>query len=109
MISRSRSGAPSYSAKVELGGVSSRSVLIPISASRLGSVIALLRISERHWLSTNWKVPALRPADVVLGHQDPGQVGVAAEHDAEEIEDLALLRVGGRKQLDAGFDLRQAL
>src|SRR3954469_21664311 len=107
MISRSRSGASSYSAKVESGGVSSRSVLIPISASRLGSVITTLAVGEGDGLAADREVAALRPADVVFGHQDPGQVRVAAEDDPEEVIGLALLGLGGREHLGHRVDLRQ--
>src|SRR3954452_4459407 len=98
MISRSRSGAPSYSAKVASGGVSSRSVLIPISASRFGSVIAGLAVGEGDRLAADREVAPLRPADVVLGQEDPGQVRVVAEDDAEEVEDFALLGLGGGEE-----------
>src|SRR5689334_20469395 len=95
MISRSRSGA------------SSISVLSPTSAWR--SVIAAFGVGEGDRLAADREVAPLRPADVVVGHQDPGQVRVAAEDDAEEVEDFALLRVGGGEELDAGVDLRQLL
>ena len=42
------------------------------------------------------EVAALRVALVVLGHEDPAQVGVAVEDHAEHVVDLALLVVGGR-------------
>src|SRR5690348_1653509 len=99
MISRSRSGSPS-SAKADCGGVSRRSAAIPASVWR--SVIALFRIGEGDRLAADREVAALRPADVVVRHQDPGQVRVAAEDDPEEVEGFALLRVGGGKELDAG-------
>ena len=67
----------------------------------------LARCGEDDGLAADREVAALRPADVVLGHQDPAQVRVAAEHDPEEVEGLALLEVGGREELDAGVDLRQ--
>src|SRR4051794_26726208 len=95
MISRSRSG------------VSRRSVLIPTSA--WVSVIASLAVGEGDGLAAHREVAPLRPADVVLRHQDPSQVRVTAEDDPEEVIDLALLGVGGREELDAGVDLRQLL
>src|SRR3954453_19341780 len=96
MISRSRSG------------VSRRSVLIPTSAR--ASVIAGLAVGEGDRLppararrapppAADREVAPLRPADVVLGHQDPGQSGMPAEDDPEEVVDLALLRVGGGEEL----------
>src|SRR5689334_8287659 len=58
-------------------------------------------------LAADREVAALRPADVVVGQQDPGQLRVAAELDPEEVEGFALLEVGGREELDAGVDRRQ--
>ena len=73
------------------------------------SVIAPLRVGEGDRLAADREVAPLRPADVVVGQQDPGQVRVAAEDDAEEVEDFALLGLGGGEELDAGVDLRQLL
>src|SRR5262245_56344257 len=56
---------------------------------------------EDHRVAADREVPAQRPADVVLGVQDPPQVGVAAEDDSEEVVDLALVELRGREQLDA--------
>src|SRR3954470_22800083 len=95
MISRSRSG------------ISRRSVLIPLSAWR--SVITGLAVGEGDRLAADREVAPLRPADVIVGHQDPGEIRVSAEDDPEEVEDLALLSVGGGEELDAGVDLRQLL
>ena len=67
-----------------------------------------LVVGEGHGLAADREVAPLRPADVVLGQQDPGQVGVAAEDDPEEVVDLALLELGGGEQLDAGVDLAAA-
>jgi hypothetical protein len=50
-------------------------------------------------------VLALREAFPVVRHQDPGEVGVAGEDDAEHVVRLPLLPVGGR--VDAGH-ARQA-
>ena len=62
---------------------------------------------EDHRLAAHREVAALRPADVVLGHQDPPQVGMAAEDDPEEVVDLALVELGGGEERDAAVDLRQ--
>src|SRR6478735_3463 len=77
------------------------------SSVRKGSAITALVVGEGDGLAADREVAPLRPADVVVGHQDPGQVRVAVEDDAEEVEGLALLEVGGREELDAGVDLRQ--
>ena len=66
-----------------------------------------LVVGEQDGLAADREVAALRPADVVLGHQDPAQVGVAAEDDPEEVVGLALLELGGGEELDAGVDLGQ--
>ena len=68
-----------------------------------------LVVGEEDGLAADREVAALRPADVVLGHQDPPQVGVAAEDDPEEVVDLALLELGGREELDAGVELGELL
>src|SRR5215218_6171294 len=86
-------------------GVLSRSVLNPTSAVR--SAITAFVVGEGDGLAADREVTPLRPADVVVRQQDPGQVGVAAEDDAEEVVDLALLEVGGGEELHAGVDLRQ--
>src|ERR1700709_254089 len=83
-------------------GVLSRSVLNPTSAVR--SAITALVVGEGDGLAADREVAPLRPADVVVGQQDPGQVRMAAEDDPEEVVDLALLEVGGGEQLDAGVD-----
>src|SRR5688572_20075253 len=46
-------------------------------------------------------VLAERVADPVLRHEDPGQVGMVLEADAEHVEDLSLHRLG------AGMDVEQ--
>src|SRR6187399_1147171 len=48
-----------------------------------------LVVREQHRLAADGEIAALRPADVVLGHQDPPQIRVVAEDDAEEVVDLA--------------------
>jgi hypothetical protein len=69
-------------------------------------------VREEDRLAADREVAALGPADVVLGHQDPPQVGVTAEDDPEEVVGLPLLEVRGREQLDAagrgqdGFAIR---
>ena len=62
---------------------------------------AALVVGEEDRLAADREVAALRVAVVVLGHQDPAQVGVAVEDDAEDVVDLALLEVGGREEVDA--------
>src|SRR5918994_6899187 len=81
-----------------------RSSVIDSSRSRYGtsspgwrSVIPVrqlvLVVGEQHGLATHREVAPLRMALVVLGHEDPAQVGVAVEDDAEHVVDLALLEV----------------
>src|SRR6266498_477956 len=53
-------------------------------------------VGERDLLVAERRVLAERPADPVLGEQDAGQVGMAGELDAVEIEGLALVPVRGR-------------
>src|SRR6266568_104500 len=53
-------------------------------------------VGERDLLVAERGVLAERPADPVLGEQDAGQVGMAGELDAAEIEVLALVPVRGR-------------
>src|SRR5262249_30172088 len=78
----------------------------PTSISPPGtcSAIVALVVGEGDGLAANREVAALRPADVVLGQQDPGQVGVALELDPEEVEGFALLEVRGGKDVDTGGD-----
>src|SRR4051794_10070314 len=82
-------------------------VMISRSRSTVASAIALFRVGEGDGLAADREVASLRPADVVVGHQDPGQVRVAAEGDAEEVVGLALLGLGGGEEVDAGVDLWQ--
>src|SRR5271166_7106150 len=51
---------------------------------------------EDHRFAAEREVAPLRMALVVLGHQDPPQVRVPLEDDAEHVVNLALLVVGGR-------------
>src|SRR5215470_16460736 len=64
-----------------------RSAAGPIAAS---AIVALV-VREGDRLPANGEVAPLRPADVVLGQQDPGQIGMAPEDDPEEVEDFPLL------------------
>src|SRR4051794_35625227 len=85
-------------------------MLIVISSSVrswTSSAISALVVGEGDGLPADREVTPLRPADVVVGKQDPGQVGVASEENPEEVEGLALLEVGGGEQLDARVDFRQ--
>src|SRR3954453_3594798 len=59
----------------------------------------MLVVGEDHGLAADREVAPLRVADVVLGHEDPAQVGVVLELDAEHVEDLALLEVGGGEEV----------
>src|SRR4051794_13160044 len=89
------------------GASSSSSVLMPTSARGARSAIVAFVVGEGDGLATDREVAPLRPADVVLGHQDPPQVGVAPEDDPEEVIDLALLEVGGGEEPHAGVDFWQ--
>src|SRR6185436_6152986 len=80
-------------------------VITSVVRSSTSSVISPLVVGEGDGLAADGEVAPLRPADVVLGQEDAGQVGVAAEDDAEEVEGFALLELGGGEQLDAGVDL----
>src|SRR3954452_7732734 len=55
---------------------------------------------EQDRLAPHREVAPLRPALVVLGHQDPAHVRVPFELHAEHVEDLALLEVGRRIEVD---------
>ena len=63
-----------------------------------------LVLGEQDRLAADREVAALRPALVVLGQQQPAQVGVAAKDDPEELVGLALVELGGREELDAAID-----
>src|SRR6516165_864238 len=54
-----------------------------------------LVVCEGHGLAAEREIAPLRVALVILGQQDPAQVGMAAEDHAEHVVDLALLVVGG--------------
>src|ERR1700753_4226448 len=71
----------------------------------LPSAITLFAVGEGDRLAADREVAPLGEADVVLGEQDAGQFGVAAEDDAEEVEGFALLEVGGGEEVGDGVDL----
>src|SRR3954452_20891972 len=75
-----------------------------------GSVIPARQLvfveGEQNGLPAHREVPPLREALVVLGHEDPAQVGVAIELHAEHVVDLALLEVGRGEHLDDARQLR---
>src|SRR5437899_7127466 len=52
-------------------------------------------VGERHLLVAERRILAQRPALPILGEQDPGEVGMAGELDAVEVEGLALVPVRG--------------
>ncbi len=70
-------------------GLTRRSRSVPT-----GSVVLVVR--EDHRFAADREVAPLRVALVVLGHQDPAQVRMSLEDDAEHVVHLALLVVGGR-------------
>src|SRR6187200_3530550 len=76
-------------------------VITSLVRSTVPSVIVLFRVGERHRLAANWEIPSLRPAHVVVGHQDPCQIRVPPEHNPEEIEHFPLLGFGSWKYLHA--------
>src|SRR4051794_15779596 len=55
---------------------------------------------EQDGLAAHREVAPLREALVVLGHQDAAHVRVPFELHAEHVEDLALLEVGRRIEVD---------
>src|SRR6185436_21013304 len=79
--SRSRYGTLSGSV------IAPRSSVIPARELRL-----VVGVDDR--LAAHREVAPLRVALVVLRHQDAAHVGVALEHHAEHVVDLALLEVG---------------
>src|SRR5690242_11480424 len=83
--------------------------MVSVIASRLGwrRLPRLVLFRELHHLAADRIVPPQRVADPVVGHQDAGQVGVADELDAEHVERLALVPVGGRKKVADGIDARR--
>src|SRR5215210_7544024 len=102
--------SPSTSASVPDTGCSSiRSIVTERSRSRYGtlrgscSVIParqlLLVEGEQHRLAAHREVAPLREADVVLRHQQPTQVWMAVEHDAEHVVGLALVEVRRREEV----------
>src|SRR3954451_23134324 len=74
----------------------------------VGSVIpareVVLVVGEEDGLAAHREVAPLGEALVVLRHEDAAEVRVALEHDAEEVEDLALLVVGRGEEV---HDARQ--
>src|SRR5215218_1581678 len=85
-------------------GVASGSGARTASSSVPGSVIParvlVLVEGEQHRLAADGEVAPLRMALVVLWHQDPARVGMAVEQHPEHVEDLALLMVRGREEVD---------
>src|ERR1700728_595165 len=45
----------------------------------------------------------------VVGHEDPGEIGVPGKADAHQVEDLALHRIGARIEVEKGRDDRVGL
>src|SRR3712207_2717537 len=110
------SASASITASVsETGWPSSRSLFsmeTERSRSRSGTAVAsviparelVLVEGEQHGLAADREVAPQWMALVVLGHEDAARVGVALEHHAEHVVDLALLevrcwvQVGDRRQ-----------
>src|SRR3954451_10962234 len=91
-------------------GWSSRSIVIERSRSRYGTLVGsgvlviparllVLVEGEDHRLAALREVAPLGVALVVLRHEDPAHVGMALEHDAEHVEDLALGEVRARPEV----------
>jgi hypothetical protein len=59
--------------------------------------MVVLVVGEGDRLAADWEVAPLRPSDVVIGQQDPGQVGMPTKDDPEKVKDLALLKLSSRK------------
>ena len=93
-------GLSSWSPSSVLGRtVRSRSVSdVAGDASR--SVGHAVRSLELHRDLADLVVLAQRVADPVLRHQDPAQVGVPVEGDAEHVEHLALHRLGAGMEVE---------
>src|SRR4051812_8516549 len=94
-------------------GSSRRAIVTDASRSRYGTLSGsgvpwslipawelVFVVGEDHGLAADREVAALRVTLVVLGHEDAAQVGVPVEADAEHVEDLALLVVGGREEVN---------
>src|SRR4249919_114072 len=79
------------------------------SSVRKGSAIVALVVGEGDGLAADREVAPLRPADVVVGQQDPGQVGVASKVNPKEVEHFPLLELGRGKQLDTGVNRGERL
>src|SRR3990170_5654320 len=61
---------------------------------------------ELHFFVAQGMVLAQRVSDPVVGHQNPAQVGMAAEGDAEHVIHLPLVPVGGRVDGFQAIDFR---
>ena len=59
-----------------------------------------------HWNAAEWVVLALRVADPIVGHLDPGQTRMAVEDDAEEVVGLPLVPVAGGVDAEQRRDVR---
>src|SRR5262245_11073490 len=66
-------------------------------------------VGERHFLVAERGVLAQRPALPVVGQQNAGEIGMAVEDDAVEIEGLALVPVRGRPHAGHGRQVQVAL
>src|SRR6476659_562976 len=86
---------------------------LTVNSSVVGSAVSsliparhlMLVEGEDHRLATHREVAPLRVTHVVVGHEQAAHVRVAVEDDAEHVEDLALLEVGGREEVDDRGDL----
>src|SRR5260370_17812091 len=58
-------------------------------------------------LAADGVIAAQRMPDPVVGHENSRQLGMPVEDDAEEVVRLALVPVGGRKQVVHRVDLRR--
>src|SRR5256885_16604823 len=65
----------------------------------------LVLFRELHRLAADGVVAAQRVSDPVVGHEDSRQLGMAVEDDSEHVVRLALVPVGGRKQVLHRVDL----
>src|SRR4249920_270675 len=91
---------------------SERSAAGPVAGERLTfklSAIGPLVVGEGHRLAADGEVATLRPANVVLGKQDPRQVWMALEDDPEEVEGLPLLELRRREKLYTRVDFGEWL
>src|SRR5215213_7134653 len=111
LSSSSASGSPPT-----CGSCSYRSMVMDRSRSRYGmfrgSVVSLIPLRHLplvegvdHRLAADREVAAQRVTDVVLGHEDPAQVRVAGEDDAEHVVGLALVEARAGEEVDDRRDL----